>query len=274
MRSSESSVLGFALVVACLVATPAAQAATTATATIGTTSWTFTDLNLGDGITPSISFTSPSSQSFGQLPGASTSLSQYMPGAYAVTSVSGSNSFGSLSVSTGPTGGTASGTLSGSAVNGTQLNTSVYAYPFIQSFTLSPNTMISFLVPYSLAASTTLGQVGNNYESGQAFAYFQLYTNSGGGSSSSFYAQRSLYAGSTYVPATQTFTGQSLNDSGTVELIYANRTAAPVTGSVYAVAWAYNSSTIAAVPESSALSLMVAGLAAVGFVARRRQRRA
>jgi hypothetical protein len=249
-----------------------AHAVATATASISVVSWTLTDLNLSDGITPSLTFSGAGSQSYLYLVGASNSISQYLPGAYQTTAASGSNVYGSGSASTSANGGQATVTLKGSTALGTSVNEQAYAYPSISNFTLSANTLVSFTAAYSVAASTTVGYLNGNSESAQAYTYLSMNLSSSSGSDSNT-ASSGVFANQTYIPSTGLYTGASFTRSGTMELLIANRNSAAATGSFYSYAAVYGSSSLASpVPEATSGSLLTLGLAALALGRRRLSR--
>jgi hypothetical protein len=264
----------------CLIATIAlfaassqsAHAVATATASISVVSWTLTDLNLADGITPSLTFTGAGTQSYVYLVGTSSAINQYVPGAYQPTSASGSNVYGSGAASTSANGGQATMTLKGSTALGTSVSEQAYAYPNFSNFTLSANTLVSFTAAYSVAASTTVGYLNGNSESAQAYTTLSMNLSSSSGSDSNT-ASSSVFANQTYIPGTGLYTGASFSRSGTMELLVANRSSAAATGSFYSYASVYGSTSLASpVPETSRGSLLALGLAALAVGRRRLSR--
>ena len=265
MRRKPATAYLIAASVLYAVALPSAHAVATATANMSVVSWTLTDLNLADGITPALVLSSTFSYSSTNLVGYANSPFQNIPGSYQPTSASGSNLYGSGSANTSATGAQTSVILKGSTALGTQVFQQAVAYPIFGNFTLSANTLVSFTVPYALATNTTVGQLDANSESAQAAANFQLNVSSVNGSSN-FSANASTYASSTYIPSTGLYTGASSSRNGTLELLFANRSNSDVTGNFYAYAQAYIYSSLASpVPEATTGSLMALGLAALAF---------
>ncbi len=292
-----------------LLATPA-LAASTANLQFTSVNVQLIDLDTDDGITPSVSFSSGSSRgevtySFVR-PGSSGNESATFTGLFGAWSpgtASVAGDFGSavatLSGSGMPSGSSlsASGTatapgdgfcLPGSGGSNTCFTTrasyssSVDPAGFSSSFTLSPNTLMVFTVDANIAVAATGGGRTAQFDT---FFFTNGDTSSAGASlavsgtgptGSGFQSSndnRSLFADAFYdfgsgvfIPSSNSFTGQ-------LGVSFTNLSSGDLTGNLtmnFRVSGtAYGDALL--VPEPSAWALMLAGLATVAGVARRRR---
>jgi hypothetical protein len=178
--------------------------------------------------------------------------------ALSVSSMLGGNSSSASTTAGDPSGaGPGPGATSAASASGA----SSYAYAsgeaLSSTFTLTPQTLLVFTANAAgvSASSTQLGEYAG------AYAMVQLYDYVGGQLS---YGQ--AYA----VVQTDGYTYSNLPSSLTASFV--NLSSASMTGYAYAEA-SSSVQGVAAVPEPAALSLFLAGLGAVGVVARRRIRR-
>lgn len=296
------AVAGAAL--ALTVAAPlSAWAGATSTASLNGFTITLYDLNPGDGIAPSISFSisngqygsyarttandgtagSQTGNTWSLQPFGPTSASSVVGLASASASLSGTLAGGSTLTAQGSAPGT---TLLGYGTDYSAAAStgSDYYYGGL-AFALSPDTLAVFGGSYSLFAQTTVGQVVSppfNYYSETATAGASISVNgtgpAGSGTQQSGQSQ-SLYASyqSTYDPVTGQFvyTGQTLSALNVpLAATFTNASASPISGTlVVSVSVNGNSRILAAVPEPATYGLMFAGLAVL-LVQRRHNRRA
>ena len=283
--------------VACLAAAPA-FAASTATATLDNIQITLYKLNpLLAGAT-SITF-SDTALSYGNYVSASAFDNQ--SGQLSSVNASGATAFDPVSVNTtgvsnawasanvsGP--GTAigsslsaSGTALGTATGGAHSNFQASAdssYFYNQNFTLSANTVALFSVTASLSATVTA--TFDPAASGQpehASAYSSLSIDGvgalGAGSQSTSNHQSIASDSQSVADPSCTsgycYVGQSQSRSTGLSGSFINATANTLAGNMYATAAVNGYSNAALVPEPSSYALMLAGLASIGFIARRRR---
>ena len=286
-----------AAAVACLVAAPA-FAASTATATLdniqitlyklnpllaGTTSITFNDtaLNYGNYVY-ALAFDNQSGQTSSVN---ASGTSAFNP--VSVNTLGVSNAWASANVA-GPgtaigsslsASGTALGTATGSAHSNFQASADS-SYYYNQNFTLSANTMAVFSVTASLSTAVTATfdpATSNQPEHAAASGWLSI---DGAGtlgtgtqstrddqsvaSDSQRVADPSCSSGYCYV-------GQSQSHSTGLSGSFINATANTLAGNMYAYASVSGYSNAALVPEPSSYALMLAGLAGIGFIARRRR---
>lgn len=248
---------------------PTAHATATATASSTPITWTLTDLDLTDGITPSfLTVTMGSySQSYASAAASVNGVSQSLPGNYVATTASSTSAYGSASAGTLSTGAQATAQIKGSVVAGTQISSTAQASPFFVNFTLSPHTLIILSMQANLSSATTVGYNGVNQESSQAYSSIYASTTD----NATYQSTRSVNASYLYI-SPGVYTGQTATNNGTVQLSFANTSNVPLTGYVQSYSYAYASSSIAAaVPENGALPLMGAGLCALALLVRRRR---
>jgi hypothetical protein len=292
-----------------LLAAPA-LAASTATLQFTNVNVLLIDLDTGDGITPSVSFASGVSRgevtysfvrpgSGGNESATFTGLfGAWSPGSASVTGDFGSAA-ASLSGSGMPSGsslsasGTATAPGDGFCLPGSggfnscfttraSYSASVDPADFSSSFTLSPNTLMVFTVEANIAVAATGGGriaqsdsfLSTNSDTTSANA--SLSVSGAGPTGSGFQSSndnRSLFANAffdfgsgVFIPASDSFSGQ-------LGVSFTNLSSGDLTGNFsmnFRVSGtAYGDALL--VPEPSAWALMLAGLATVAGVARRRR---
>lgn len=277
------------------VAAAPAVAGSSASASIGPFTVTLYDLNPVDALAPSITFhtdfggqgsfasSSAIDPAAGSQSGSGWSLTAFGP-------ASSSSAVG-LASATGSVSGTLAGGISfaaagaaqGSVVPGwaTQFSASAASsnyYPGL-SFDLSPFTLVVFSSTASLQATTTLGMDPSSYVSESANASVSLSISgpspSGSGSQVSN-DSHSLYASYVgmydYNTGTFVYSGQSFSlDDVALSASFTNYTAALMTGNLNVSASVAGSTPMQPVPEPGTVAMLMAGLATVAFVARRRR---
>lgn len=258
---APSTLLVVAAAAALLTAASPAAAVATASGTISSVSWTLIDLDLGDGITPMVTFTDQSSSVYAQ---AGTGSSLWVPDLTTPLSVSDASAGRSAWAWTD---GLGSGSAGASSQN--LMSAYAYAYPFSANFTLTPWTAIVWTASFSGTANTTIGHDGTNSEYASAYAYLQTSISQADGGES-HYAYRRAYA--SYEWDGIQYIGQSMSFDGSFSTSFANLTGASVSGWTYAYASA-SAVGLPPIPEPTTTALMLAGLASVGFIAARRRRR-
>ncbi len=224
------------------------------------------DLDPFDGIDPELTFNYESSSSYAQV--YSDSESDYdssaAPGHWSPTSAMAMLSFGQSQASTDSTGATAMGSVSGPGYGGYGYF-NAGGYGVSSGVTLTPWTGMKLTLSFDGTATTTIGN-GQEYAGAQGWLELVAYVENG---YEEHYASRQAYASciwddSTCAPESNSF-------SGTFSLSFANLSDQAVDGQMYAVASVYGGST-APVPEPRTYLMLLAGLAGIGAVVRRRRK--
>lgn len=278
------------------VAAPAA-AGSFASASLSQFGYTLFDLNPGDGVAPTVIFSlggspygsyvqsSATDPTTGSESSTGWSLVAFGPAAVssaiglgsAQAAVSGSAAVGDLVYA-------ASGAALGSTLPSyaTQFSASAAAANFGSlGFTLSPYTLIVFSGTANLLAQTTDGvDALNGFQTEFASANVAIGvsgpTAAGGQGSQNAGDNRSLYASftSVYDPGTGQFgyTGQTLTlDNVAMSAGFTNYTPDALSGQLSLTASVSGNSPLTPVPEPGSAALLLAGLAGLGWLARRRR---
>lgn len=256
--------LAAAAAAAALTAAPGAQAAASAEAFISTVTITLYDLDPLDDITPAFGFFGESSQVYAYANNAYESASSAP--FYQLTGVSVVDGTVSGSAGTGPGGAFGNASVLGDLGNG-DANYGQGTGLFGAQFHVTPWTGVVITTAFFGTASTTLGIVGDAAEYAQATGSFNLDVFVDGGWEYHG-ASRSVWAN--YVWDGSGYTGMTQSFQGNVRLSYANLSNAAVHGQFTARAEAYAQSMMP-VPEPGTYALLLAGLAGVGAVVRRRR---
>jgi hypothetical protein len=174
--------------------------------------------------------------------------------------------FGEASGSTDASGATASGSVSAPGYGG-QGSFYANAQGVSNSFTLTPWTGMKLTATFEGTASTGPGGSYTEYASAQGSLGTYIYSDDG---YEQHYAYREAYA-SCGTWDGMGCSGESNSFSGTISVTYANLSDTAVEGFMYAQAYASGQSTVP-VPEPETYLMLLAGLAGVGAVVRRRRR--
>jgi hypothetical protein len=173
-------------------------------------------------------------------------------------------SFGQAVATTDASSATAIGSVSGPGYGG-QGSFGASAYGMDNGFTLTPWTGMKLTATFDGTASTSASS-GSDYASvyGQLSTY--IYSDNGyeyHQANRQAYANCGIWDGATC-------SGESNSFSGTFSMSFANFSDDAVEGYMYAGAYAYGASTVP-VPEPGTYLMLLAGLAGVGAVVRRRR---
>jgi len=190
------------------------------------------------------------------------------------------------SVGGDPYGGTGVLAASGAALgtlwpgNASSFQAGAEAPQVYASFTISPNTMALFSGTASLAAQTTVGydpfSGGTEYANASVQMGVQGPAAGGGGNQ---WSNDSRSVSASWTMDWDPFTGdwvyrgmsESISDQW-LAVSFTNYTVGEMSGSLQVSVGANGNSAVNAVPELETWALMLAGLGAIGWVARRRQR--
>jgi len=267
-----------------------AHADSTGAGAVTSVSYTLIDLNPNDGVTPSISFAAPSGDYVGpyldgyvraSTPNADIYREYTHQGLAQTDTVTGGSSTAWSTASSSATGAAGVGfstlAVSGSALSGVDISGVYHATADAPAafFTLSANTEVVFTVTGWLTGKTTLG--GNPdtgfVENGGAVLQLETSGPSADGSSTVYDRQQGAAVAWYTVAADGTVSGESQSWQGQLVSGYSNTTSAAVDGRFAALLSASGTSVVAAavVPEPSTYALLLAGLAAVGGITRRRR---
>ncbi|MFZ2986729.1 PEP-CTERM sorting domain-containing protein [Ideonella sp.] len=123
-----------------------------------------------------------------------------------------------------------------------------------ETFLLTANTAVTFSVNYSLSAYAT--------EAGEYSSTTMSFTTSGNGAPQTAYAT----ASASFVDGVTSNT-----ESGSLSVTYRNRTGSETTGRLSGAVDSSGYGAVAAIPEPGTYAMFLAGLAAMGAVARRRR---
>ena len=283
---SSHSLLAVGLTLA--IASGLALADSTGAGAVTSVSYTLIDLDPTDGVTPSITFASPSSDYPGpyangyvraSTPNEDIYREFTRQGATVLSSVSGGSSTAWSSASASATGaagvGFASLAVSGFALSDTHISGVYYAItnaPAAQ-FTLSANTEVLFTVTGWLTGNTTLGGDPDTgfVENGGAVLQLETRGPSADGASTVYDREQAAAVAWYTVAADGTVSGESQSWQGQLVSGYSNTTADAVDGRFAASLSVAGTSVVATpVPEPASYALILAGLAAVGAITRRR----
>ncbi len=285
----------FALLACALASASGAQATSFASASLGPIQIQLFDLNPLDNVTASITFSSVTASNYGYTYSNGGGEWGYIPylndtgtvsTSTANTSMTASFTGGSASSLQGATV-SASGQASGSTTGGQGYFYQYITAPNYNSFTVSANTAVVFSALATASAQTTVGydQVNYRNEYANASASLSLYGpgplgNTGSQSSSddlissASYTYQSVYDPVSGAWTGSTYSGQQNVQSKLLSASFVNLSGAEKTGTLYAQAYNYGVSNIAAVPEPETYAMLLAGLGLMGAVARRRRARA
>jgi hypothetical protein len=248
-----------------LAAAAPAFAASSASATAGAVSITLFDLNPSDGLAPSLTFIGESSASYAFAGG--MSLSDVAGGLDATTTVTLNAPLVSVAGSTSPNGAFGQAAVAGGDGSGNWVGGDGQGV-FSASIEVGAWTGVLIEMDYAGTATTTVGMTGSG-EGEVAQSFISVLINiDGADGRESHSATRSLYASSVWDGSG--YTGQDLSFSGRLRLTYANLSDDLLTGNYVTSAYAYAASAVP-VPEPGTYGLMLAGLAGVAAVARRRR---
>lgn len=212
------------------------------------------DLDPLDGITPSFVVGDISSLFGTALDGGSNSFSTNGP---LGSALSGSALMGGSSTASSVFAGNlfvpASGNGAASSSSATGVGSNAYSYGMLHNdgFTLSAKTVVVVTATAQASAAAALGEFAT------ASAYVGLQD--AGGSNYSF--------GQAYWTIEATGNTYGVGGPLTVQASFVNLTAAPQSGSLYAIAY---SRVIGVVPEPASYALLLAGVLALGFLGQRR----
>jgi hypothetical protein len=263
---NKSLLISTALGAAALVVAGPAAAVSSATATLTGFSITLFDLDPSDGIDPELTFTYEQSGSYAYVQSSSESASDsdWQPGNFVPTSAMAMLAFGQANASTDASSANASGSVSGPGYGG-QGYFGAYAYGVDNGFTLTPWTGIKLTSTFEGTASTGPSS-GGDYAYATGFLQTSIAGDNGWEDHTAY---RQAYAGCGTWDG-MACSGESSSFSGTFSLGYANFSDDAVEGYMYAEAYVYGSSTVP-VPEPETYLMLLAGLAGVGAVVRRRR---
>ncbi len=281
MKTSSPHTLALALGIA-LAAGPA-FADSSASATLGNVHISLTDLDLSDGITPALAI------NFGSQPYLNGAIGSYgtefLRDGYAHL---GANASSIVTDSVQAAFATSSATMVGAdtlagitsmVVSGTAGSSSVGFGEFgalaanytSASFTLSAHTSITITVDAAMFAQTTFGYdpVTGAAESasGHVMMVFDGYDADGNSLYDDAYQELAVDAA---LDANGNVTGAQQSWSGTLSVTFSNASSQDVLGTFYSELGVGGSSIPAPVPEPASYALLMAGLGAIAWVARRR----
>lgn len=249
-----------------LAAAPSAWAAANASASIGTVTITLIDLDLDDDIAPSMTFSDATSHSVAQLIG-EVLVSDEADGFYQPTSAMAGGALGEMAAATGAGGALAAVQVAGSNAVGTDTSGSARGF-FLGSFSLTPRTRVTLSTTVELSALTTVGYDGYSiFESGAADGSIELGISQGTGFQS--YGEF-RYATASYAWDGVHYVGETDSFNGELSLTYSNLSDNFVSGYYQAQANAVATSAIP-VPEPGTYAMLLAGLAGIGIMVRRRR---
>lgn len=265
-----------ALATAALAAAPLAHAEADATVSASNLTISLTDLKPDDAVAPSLtwlngeSFVSADVRNAGAAQSTSLYSGLFLPSTATATLPIGSV----IAVTTGDGPSSSGVTIQGRvySLDGSWSSMSGFAGPVSSGvLTLSPQTQVTFSLDVSLHVVTTVGLDSFGSEDASAFTSLFLTVS---GSPTTYGTGKELIAAYTQMPDTlhrmHSF-GEDLQYTGTLSFTYQNTTdlsqQALFSWQSGVLGFSYSSP----VPEPETSVLLLAGLGAIGFVARRRK---